>query len=72
MKQQTKWNLKDGVADLNGPSFGLRVDTSTPELGGRLVFAQASTESAANLAAPLEKGSESADASLFQIRPLSV
>ena len=44
MQRQEKWNLKDGVAELDWPSFRLRIDASTPELGGQVVFSKATAD----------------------------
>ena len=55
MRRQQKWNLKDGVAELNGPSFGLKIDASTPALGGKVVFSKTADKS-------------NPDAALFQVR----
>jgi len=48
MKRQQKWNLERGVAQLNWPSFALQIETSTPELGGKVDFSPASADSGAD------------------------
>jgi hypothetical protein len=66
MKRQQKWNLKDGVAVLDWPNFHLRVDASTPELGGAASFSKVTPDSDAGKT--LAAGPSGFDAALFQVR----
>ena len=45
MKRQQKWDLERGVAKLNWSSFALQIETSNPELGGKVNFSPASADS---------------------------
>ena len=65
MKQQ-KWNLKNGVAELDWPSFGLRINSSTPESGGEVVFSNPAADSGDDKAST--SGHDNTDASLFRVR----
>ena len=65
MQRQEKWNLKDGVAELDWPSFRLRIDASTPELGGQVVFSKATADFGADQ--PSGSSHSNTNAVLFQV-----